>query len=146
VEQGVAARIKYPCRLSMTYKVETQSRELHDYALQIRFENLSAKPVNDWHVDVEIPTPLLKNAASHVGFVRERSNDSVTLIRFTHQSHSGALYPGDSKLMTISYHMNRRLFDYRSQLFEQVISARAYADGEVAAEQIKKTVSEMQCF
>ncbi len=47
----------------------------------------------DWHVDVEIPTPLLKNAASHVGFVRERSNDSVTLIRFTHQLHGCALYP-----------------------------------------------------
>jgi hypothetical protein len=149
VEQGVAARLKYPCRLSMTYKVETQSRELHDYTLQIRFENSSAKPVNDWHVDVEIPTPLLKNAASHVGFVRERSNDIVTLIRFTHQSHSGALYPGDSKLMTISYHMNQRLFGgvgSRSQLYEQVISARAYADGVVAAEQIKKSVSEMQRF
>ena len=48
--------------------------------------------------------------------------------------------------MTISYHMNQRLFRSRSQLFEQVISARAYADGEVAAEQAKKTVSEMQCF
>ena len=67
-------------------------------------------------------------------------------IRFTHQSHSGALYPGDSKLMTISYHKNQRLFRSRSQLFEQVISARVYADGEVAAEQSKKTVSEMQCF
>ena len=119
---------------------------MHDYALQIGFENLSAKPLNDWHVDVEIPTPLLKNAASHVGFVRERSNDSVTLIRFTHQLHDGALYPDDSKLMTISYHMNQSLFRSRGQLFEQVISARAYADGEVAAEQIKKTVSEMQCF
>jgi hypothetical protein len=87
-----------------------------------------------------------KNAASQAGFVRERSNDSVTLIRFTHQSHSGALYTGDPKLMTISYHMNQRLFAYRSQLFEQVISARAYVDGEVAAELLKKTVSEIQCF
>ena len=67
----------------MTYKVERQSQDLHDYALHIKFENVSAKPVNDWHVDVEIPTPSLKNAASHVGHVRERSNDNVTLIRFT---------------------------------------------------------------
>jgi hypothetical protein len=146
VEQGVAARIKYPCRLSMTYQVESQSGVLRDYALQIRFENLRATPLNDWQVHVEIPTPLLNNAASHVGFVRERSNDSVTLIPFTHQSHSGALHPGDSKLMTMSYHMNQRLFDCRSQLFAQVVSAPASADGEVAAEQLKKTVSEMQCF
>jgi hypothetical protein len=142
-QQGVAARIKYSCRLSMDYKVEKQSQDLHDYALHTRFENVSAKPVNDWHVDVEIPTPLLKNAVSHLGHVCERSNDKVTLIRFTHESHKGVVYTGNSKLLKISYRMNQTLFDYRSRLFEQVISARAYAD-EVAAEEIRKTVREMQ--
>ena len=48
--------------------------------------------------------------------------------------------------MKISYQMNRRLFNYRSQLFELSITARAYAEGKVAAEEVTKPVSEMQCF
>jgi hypothetical protein len=145
-QRRVASRIEYPCRLSMKYKVETQSQELHEYVLQIKLGNTSAKRINDWHVDVEIPTPLLKKAASHIGYVPDRSDDDVTLIRFTHEAYRGVLFPGDSRLMTVSYHMNQRLYDYRSQFFEQFIVARAYAGGEVAAEEVRKTVSEMQRF
>jgi len=114
--------------------------------LEVRLENTSAGRISDWHVDIEIPTPLLKKPESHLGYVPERSNDVTTLIRFTHESFNGAIFPGDSQLMKISYHINQRLFNYRSQFFEQFITARAYAEDEAAAEEIKETVSEMQCF
>jgi hypothetical protein len=145
-QNGVASRREYPCQLSMRYQVERQTQELHEYVLEIRFENMTARRIDDWHIDVEMPTPLLKRPESHSGYVRDRSNDGFTLIRVTHESFGGALFPGDSRLMKISYQMNQRLFNYRSQLFEQLITARAYAEGKVAAEQVTKTVSELQRF
>jgi hypothetical protein len=42
--------------------------------------------------------------------------------------------------------VDQRLFEHRSQVFAQAITARAYAEDKVAAEEIKKTVSEMQQF
>jgi hypothetical protein len=145
-QQGVSARVEYPCRLSVRYRVEKQTQELHEYVLEIKLDNASAKRINTWHVDVEIPTQLLKEPESHVGYVRDRSTDQITLIRFTHESHKGALFPGDSRLMKISYHMSQRLFNHRSEFFKQSITVSAYAEGEVAAEEIKTPASEMQCF
>jgi len=144
-QHGVANRSEYPCRLSMIYRIETQTQDLHEYVLQIKLDNLGAKRIIDWHVDVEIPTPLLRKASSHVGYVRERSDEDVTLIRFTHELHSGPVFPGDSRLMRISYHMSQKLFEHSSQLFGEAITARAYVEGVVAAE-IKKSVGEMQNF
>ena len=145
-QHGVASRREYPCRLSMGYRVERQTQELHEYVLEISFENIAARRIDDWHIDVEMPTLLLRRPESHLGCVRDRSNDQFTLIRFTHESFGGALFPGDSRLMKISYQMNQRLFNYRGQLFELSITARAYADGRVAAEEVTKPVSEMQRF
>lgn len=144
-QHGVADRSEYPCRFSMTYRVETQSQHLHEYVLQIKLENVGAKRITDWHVDVEIPTPLLKKASSHEGYVRERSDKHVTLIRFTHDSDNAPIFPGDSRLMQLSYHMNRELFERSSRLFGEVITARAYVQGVMAAE-INKAVGEMQNF
>jgi hypothetical protein len=145
-QYGVTARIEYPCRLSMRYRVEKQTQELHEYVLEVKLENTSTKRIENWHVDLEMPTPLLKNPASHVGYVRDRSNKEITLIRFTEESYKGALFPGDSRVMKVSYYVDQRLFEHRSQIFEQDITVRAYAEDEVAAAEAKKTVSEMQQF
>lgn len=145
-QHGVSARIEYPCRLSVRYRVEKQTQELHEYVLEVKLENTSTKRIEGWHVDVEMPTPLLKKPASHVGYVPDRSNKESTLIRFTEESHRGALFPGDSRVMKVSYYVDQQLFERRSQVFERVITARAYAEDEVAAAEAKKTVSEMQQY
>lgn len=146
MQHGVTSRREYPCQLSMRYLVERQTQELHEYVLEIKLENMSTGRINDWHIDVEIPTLLLKRPESHIGYIRDRSNSQFTLIRVTPESFRGPLFPGDSRLMKISYQMNQRLFNCHGQLFEQLITARAYAEGKFAAEQVTKTVSEMQCF
>jgi hypothetical protein len=91
-----------------------------------------------------MPTPLLGRPESHVGYIRERSNGNVTLTRFYHESYGGAIYPG-ARLMTISCQMNERLFRRGGHLFDQLVIARAYVEGAMAAK-IKKTVREMQRF
>jgi hypothetical protein len=48
--------------------------------------------------------------------------------------------------MKISYYVGQRLFQHRGQIFEQVITVRANAEDQVAAAEVKKTVSEMQQF
>ena len=144
-QHGVAARSEYPSRLSMTYHVEKQTQDLHEYVLEIRLENAGTKRINDWHVDVEIPTPLLKKGSSYVGYVKERSDQDVSVIRFTHEFYKGAIFPDDSRLMQIAYSMTRELYYGRGQLFGQLVSARAYVEGVMAAE-IKKPVGELQNF
>jgi hypothetical protein len=145
-QHGVSARTEYPCRLSMRYRVEKQTQELHEYVLEVKLENTSTKRIEHWHVDLEMPAPLLKKPASHVGYVPDRSNKEITLIRFTEESYRGTLFPGDSRVLKVSYYVDQRLFEHRSQIFQQLIGARAYAEDKVAAEEVKKTVSEMQQF
>ena len=137
---------EYPCRLSMRYRVENQTQELHEYVLEVKLENTSTKRIEHWHVDLEMPAPLLKKPASHVGYVPDRSNKEITLIRFTEESYRGTLFPGDSRVLKVSYYVDQRLFEHRSQIFQQLIGARAYAEDKVAADEVKKTVSEMQQF
>jgi hypothetical protein len=143
-QHGVAARSEYPTRFSMTHRVKTQTPDLHEYLLEVELENLGTRRINNWHVDVEIPTPLLKTL-SHVGYVKERSDRSVSVIRFTHELNNGAIFPSDSRLMQISYRMTHELYYGRGQLFDQAVSARAYVEGAMAAD-IKKTVGELQNF
>jgi len=88
----------------------------------------------------------LSKPASHVGYVHERSNKEMTFIRFTEEAYRGAVFPGDSRVMKVSYYVDQRLFERRSQVFAQAITARAYAEDKVAAAEVKKTVSEMQQF
>jgi hypothetical protein len=145
-QHGVSARTEYPCRLSMRSRVEKQTQELHEYVLEVKLENTSTKRIEDWHVDLEMPAPLLKKPASHVGYVPDRSNKEITLIRFTEESYRRTLFPGDSRVLKVSYYVDQRLFEHRSQIFQQLIGARAYAEDKVAAEEVKKTVSEMQQF
>jgi hypothetical protein len=144
--QGVVARIQYPCRLSLSYRVEKQTQDLHEYVLQIRLENVSERIINNWHVEVELPTALVLKPASHICYVADRSNQQESLFRFTHEGYKGPIYPGDSLTMTISYYMNWELFKHRSRFLEQPFVARAFADGAVAAEEVRKIASEMQNF
>jgi hypothetical protein len=144
-QHGVAPRSEYPVQLSMSYRVETQTGDLHEYVLQIKLQNVGSKRIDDWHVDVAVPTPLLRKASAHVGFVPERSNKDATLIRFRHESHNGSIYPGDSRLLLISYRMTHELYERRGQLLEQPVIARAYIQGVLGAE-IKQPAANLQQF
>ena len=145
-EHGVAARTQYPSRLSISYRAEKQTQDLHEYVLEITLENVGTRRIADWHVDVEMPRLLLKNGSSHVGYVKERSDEDVSLIRFTHEAHKGPIFPDDLRHMLVSYRMTHELYSgHRRQLFDQVVSVRAYVEGEMAAE-IRKPVAELQNF
>ena len=99
-------------------------------------------PSDEWHVDVEMPTPLLRKVVA-ITNVRERSNDDTSLFRVTHEAQ-GQIFPGDSKRTQVSYRMDSVLFGRKSDLFAQAIIARAYVEGSLMAE-VTKPVSEMQC-
>jgi hypothetical protein len=55
------------------------------------------------------------------------------------------VYLKESRCVLISYRVTHELYCSRGQLFDQLVSIRAYVEGDIAAE-IKKPVGELQNF
>lgn len=134
----------YPCRLSMGYKTETQTSDLHEYTLRVNLENVGAKRIDDWHVDIEIPTPLLKKGTS-VGVVGGRSNKERTLFRFNHESDGRPIFPGDTRTMEVPYRVNDQLFEKHGQILDQSVKATSYIHDDVG-DSIERPARDLQHF
>ena len=44
----------------MDHRIERSSGVLHEYILDVVLENTGSKQIDDWHVDIQVPTPLLR--------------------------------------------------------------------------------------
>jgi hypothetical protein len=142
-KRGLSARPEFEVNLYMDYRLETNTGQLHEYILDVVLKNTGTKRIDDWHVDIEVPTPLLRKVAA-LSLVRDRSNDKMSLFRITQESF-GEIYPGDSKRTQVSYRMDSVLFGRQGELFGQLMTAKAYVAGQLAAE-IQKPVREMQRY
>ena len=142
-EQGPVRKTEYPVTLSMDYRTETSTGLLHEYILDVVLKSAGTKRIDDWHLDIEVPTPLLRKVVA-LSLIRDRSNDKVSFFRITHES-IGAIYPGDSKRTQVSYQMDSALFGRQAELFGQLMTAKAYVAGQLAAA-IQRPVREMQRY
>ncbi len=123
-----------PVELALTYTEKRIESERHDYQLQISLTNVGTTTIEEWHVDVEIPTRLPEPGVTRTARVPERSDQNQTLMRATRLTHRGDIYPGDTRLaMTIDYRVDREIFENRQGLFEQPVTAKAYVHGELGA-------------
>ena len=143
-QHGVISRSEYPVELSMGYRAETQTGSLHEYILEVALRNTGTKRIAEWHIDVEVPTPLLREVVA-ITKIRDRSDNRRSLFRVT-QEGFGPIYPGDVKQIRVSYQMNQPLFDREEELFLQLITARAYAENALVAEVSKPVQVKMQCY
>jgi hypothetical protein len=143
LEQGSSARLQSHVTLSMDYRLERNTGHLHEYILDVELKNTGTKRIDDWHVDIEMPTALLRKVVA-ITRVRDRSNEKVSVFRITQESF-GQIFPGDSKRTQVSYQMDSVLFGRQGELFGQLITAKAYVDGSLATE-IQRSVREMQRY
>jgi hypothetical protein len=137
---------QYPVKLAMDYIETTIRSERHDYQLRVTLTNEGTRPLTEWHVDVSIPTRLLDPHGSWAIRVPERSDERRTLFRATQITQRSSIYPNDTKLvMTIDYRVDNTIFHDLRGLFDEKVTATAYAHGELAAT-TEWVVRELQIF
>lgn len=145
-ETEIAPVVEHPVQLTLTYVDKQIRSQRHDYQLRVNLTNNGTKSITQWHVDVVIPTVLLEPGVTHAIRVPERSNQNLTLMRATQDTHGGDIYPNDSKLvMTIDYRVDNTIFSEQKELFEQNVSATAYVHGELAA-MTERSVADLNEF
>lgn len=131
--------------LTIAYREHDIRTERHDYKLIVSVRNLGTEPLSDYHVDVEVPRPLIERPETHVKLVAARSTADVCLIRATYDPRL-EVYPGDSKdVLVISYRVDHNLFWNRGDLFERAVRATLYRKGFNPVS-IEKAVGDLQCF
>jgi hypothetical protein len=132
--------------LSVDYKVRKQTQERHDYTLEVALANVSEKPIKEWHVDIDFPTPLLEAAEKYFLAVADRSNAERTLFRSTHETHKGPIYPRDRRVVaSIDYRIDSRLYHNDRGVLGSEVTATAFAHDELAAT-VTKTVQDLNRF
>lgn len=142
-QERVHPAYEYPVEITIGYQKITATPERHDYKLKVTLKNIGGKPITQWHVDVEFPTPLLYPNVTYHLRVPDRSDRERALFRVTQDHHHDAIYPGDTKLvMSIDYRVDREIFWSQHSLFDQRVTATAYVHGELAAtaEQVVKNL------
>ncbi len=126
---------RYPAHLKLSAKAERKSQERHDYQLLATFANGGHATLDDWHVTVEVPTLVLPPNVTQMRRVADRSNAKRSLFRMTSGSKDGkALFPDDSRTMSVDFYVDSELFHERSEVFQQPVTARAYAGGKLVDE------------
>jgi hypothetical protein len=136
----------YPVELSIDYEKVNIRSERHDYRLQVALVNQGTRPITEWHVDVVVPTRLLERSETYFLRVSNRSDEDSTLFRASQETHPGAIYPEDRKLvMTVDYHVDHAIYWKERGLFDKEVTAKAYVHGELAAT-AERVVRELQIF
>jgi hypothetical protein len=106
-----------------------------------KLTNASKKRIEDWQLEVELPTPLF-NAAGvvHTAKVEKRSNEHTTLLRYPARE---PLQVGDSFEATIQYRVTHELHrQYRESLDRWTAKAVAYVEGAPVTEQLLSKIEE----
>lgn len=137
---------EYPIELAISYEETRIRSERHDYGLRVTFKNVGARPITQWHVDLEIPTRLLSPDVTYGSRVAERSDQERTLLRTNQESLPGVVYPDDTKLaMAFTYRVDQEIFMNKRGLFDQSVTAVAYVHGEIAAK-TERVVRDLHVF
>lgn len=141
---GVRERDEYPVALSVDYAKHHITREVHQYTLNIVLKNVGTRRIEEWHVEVEMPTEVLDTSRSRPLKVPGRSNRSRTLFRMS-EAQSGPLFPGDMWEMQVPYHVDSTMHWNRSELFSQVVTVTAFVQGKQAGV-VEKPFRDLQKF
>jgi hypothetical protein len=133
--------------ISISYKKIKIESERHDYQLWIELTNKSTVPLENYHVDVVIPTRIIENPERHRFIVRDRSSDTQSLFRFNNNKlHLRNVMPGDTALiMTFDYYMTYDIYFNRGDLFDQLVQATLYHYGFQPLT-VEKAIKDLQIF
>jgi len=143
--QGVRTARQYPVSLDLQYDRKNITQSLHEYVLRVELTNDGSVPIDEWHVDVELPTILLRPNVTYAPRVGDRSDNAATLFRSTQGTHPSAIFPGDTKtVLTVDYRVDEAVYARMPEWFAQSFTAWAYIAGEVT--EASTPAGEMQVF
>jgi hypothetical protein len=132
--------------LALSYERKNITQTRHDYQLVVQLTNTGSKPVNDWHIDIEFPTVLLKQPEQDRHYVNTRSNKTHSFFRVKQFDHGTVLFPGDTlRAITIDYFVDNEIYMHRQDLFKSTVRATLFSEG-IEPEVVEKSISELQVF
>ncbi len=133
--------------ISISYKKIKIESKRHDYQLWIELTNKSVVPLENYHIDVVIPSRIIENPERHRFIVRGRSSDAQYLFRFNNnESHLRNVMPGDTlPIMTVDYYITEDIYFNRGDLFDQLVQATLYHYGFQPLT-IEKAIKDLQIF
>jgi hypothetical protein len=119
----------------------------HNYRLLVDLTNTGTEVVSDYHVDLEFPSPLVKQ---DVHFGLELPNRKTDTHRFFRVPIAGykpdSIYPGDSlTLMTQDYYIDTVIHTFRPEVLRELVTATVYVKGNPPLI-VRKSISELQNF
>jgi predicted nucleotide-binding protein len=127
--------------LNLSYKkLPTSDGEIHYYELAAVLRNGGKKRIDDWYMEVELPSPL-EEPHMTVG-TRVRSQAGITLFRTSDRLKP--ILVGEEFKYTIPYRMDNEVFDqFQGVLDQWTATGRAFVGGAQIAE---VTLKEIQNF
>lgn len=117
----------------------------HDYELRVSLDNQSEKTLRTWHIDVEMPTSILRTDIHVAHKVNASSDKKKSVFRFTQDDRPQPIYPGEKVLFTIPYMIDDALFHHGEHLFAETVRARAFAEDKMISRS-EKSVRDLQRF
>ncbi len=119
--------------VSLNYKKQSISSDIHHYELVVLVRNNSTKRLNDWEVDVEFPTPLLEPGVVVGGKVNSRSDHARSLFRAGSESFKEPLRPGDKRELKYGYRWDKEIYNRQDEFLNQLATAKLSVDGQIVA-------------
>ncbi len=136
----------YSAEIDLTYRKVQIKSERHDYRLEVSVTNRGNEPLDQYHLDVEVPTRVIEKPEIIKNFVAQRSTNQISFFRVGSEKHLHDIFPGDTEIiMTIDYYMDHKIFFNRGNLFKLPVKATMYRRGFLPIS-IEKPFEDLQYF
>jgi hypothetical protein len=97
--------------LDLSYRLETNTGDRHDYRLDVTLANRGTKPLDSYHIDLIMPALVVSKPRSQPGYLPENSNYDMAFFRVSSGDGEQRIYPGDSGVViSVRYHVDRDIF------------------------------------
>lgn len=138
----ISAKINFNWKLIQMDRPVQPTR--HEYRLDVGITNTGTNILNDYYLELEMPTELL---TSRGGTIAGRSDNNVSLFRWTcHQGKNDDIYPKDSKnTLGVEYFVDENIYSDKQNLFDFPVRASLYKDGKLVVSH-KQRFREIQNF
>jgi hypothetical protein len=139
-DEGNQTASTAPCP-ELTIRFETKSRDrdasgtvvVHHYELVARLVNTTKRRLNDWYLEVELPTPLVEPGRAYTALVKERSDERRSVFRTS--TKLPPIPSGDGYEWRLPYRVDDTVFWTQRALVERAAArARTFVDGALVVE------------
>lgn len=143
--EGQTSTVEDAVELEFQHKMKGDGAR-HDYLLRVVVRNLGTDPLVDFHVDLEFPFRAVEKPDAILTYVSGRSNKNTAVFRAVCRGEQQSIFPGDhNTIIKLPYYMDKKLFDSRGGLFQNIVRATLYRKG-LRPLTIEQPFVELQCF